>query len=1101
MQQLRPKLLLVMLLLCMQAFASPTLTQTVDINLTNATLTELFKAVERQTPYRFSYKSSDIDSRRDITVKRTNATVASILSEVLPSHQLVYKILSNNTIAIIKVIGTPKERMVPASTQQQSKHFEGTITDTKGEPIVGASVLEAGTTNGTVTDLNGHYSLNVHVGAKITVTYVGFVSQTIAAKGGEINITLYEDQQSLNEVVVVGYGMQKKVDLTGSIASISEKDLDARPITSVSAGIQGLAPGVTVLNASGKPGEDGGSFQIRGKGTLNNSDPYILVDGVETGTIDAIDPSDIESISVLKDAASSAIYGSKAANGVILITTKRGKEGRAKINYNGSMGFQKPTYLLEKMHSYDYARMYNKALTDAGKSPRFSDEEIQKFRDGSDPYNYPDTRWYDLAFKTGILTKHNINVTGGSDKVHYMVSGGYLYQKGTMRNSDRDQFNMRSNIDMKVSGNLTLRANMAYIHNNFSQPIPSYAVGDLSGGIFHQLSRIAPWIPYKYEDGSYGSIGDGNPVAWLDADERMRNHKQNLSITVAGDWKVYKDLTLTARGNFVSDINDGTRYMKAVKYRTGSHGPNALYEYDNLWQRYDLDLLLNWSHNFGFHHMKALAGYNAEWYNFKQLTGSRNTFPNNDIDDLNAGASSTQTNSGYTRQLRLMSYFGRINYDWKDRYLFEANLRVDGSSRFATGHRWGYFPSFSAGWRVSEEPFLAAAKASWLENLKIRASWGQLGNQDALDEYYPWLATYSIGRNFPFGGTLATGVTQTAQKLSTISWETTTNVGVGFDMSFLKYFNFTFDWYQRTTKDIIMAVPVPATFGMGAYDDNIGKVRNSGIEVTAEWQQSFGDWTFGITANFAYNKNEILDLGGVNEMIDGYFINRVGEPYHAYYGYIVDGLFHSQEEADTYTAKYGNPFGQKFMAGDFRIRDANGDGKLNAEDRRIIGNRFPKFTFGGKFFVAWKNIDLSVMFQGATKVNRYYTETTTGDFTGDTSSPDVAWLDAWSADNPNGKWPRAAEGVSSPSHQRHGTFSFWCPSTSYVRVKNIQIGYNLPKKWVSTIGLNNIRFYYSGENLFTITNMKLKIDPESPDGNAYIYPPMKTNSFGVNVTF
>jgi TonB-linked SusC/RagA family outer membrane protein len=363
----------------------------------------------------------------------------------------------------------------PTSTtvvQQDNKvTVQGTLKDASGEPIVGASVLEVGTSNGTVTDLNGHYSLSVRPGAKINVSYVGFVPQTIIAKAGISNITLHETQQSLNEVVVVGYGTQKKVDLTGSVAAISEKDLQARPITSVSAGIQGLAPGVTVLNESGKPGADGGSFQIRGKGTLNNSNPYILVDGVETGTIDAIDPSDIESISVLKDAASSAIYGSKAANGVILITTKRGKEGRTSVNYNGSVGFQNPTYLLEKMHSYDYARMYNKALTDAGKSPRFTDEEIEKFRDNSDPYNYPDTRWYDLAFQTGILTKHNVNITGGGDRVRYMVSGGYLYQKGTLRNSDRDQFNMRSNIDMKVSRDVTMHANMAYIHNNYSQPI------------------------------------------------------------------------------------------------------------------------------------------------------------------------------------------------------------------------------------------------------------------------------------------------------------------------------------------------------------------------------------------------------------------------------------------------------------------------------------------------------------------------------------------------------------------------------------------------------------------------------------------------------
>ena len=1000
----------------------------------------------------------------------------------------------------ISLHAAPTAHLIVA--QQNNKvTVKGTITDQKGEPIVGASVAVTGTSTGVISDVDGKFSIDVVPGAKLTISYVGFLPQTMVVKGGApLNIILKEDQQSLNEVVVVGYGKQKKVDLTGSVAAISEKDLDARPITSVSAGIQGLAPGVSVLNESGKPGADGGSFQIRGKGTLNNSNPYILVDGIETGTIDAIDPNDIASISVLKDAASAAIYGSKAANGVILITTKRGKEGKTVVNYSGSMGWQKPTELLEKMHSYDYARMYNKALTDAGKAPRFSDEEIQKFKDGSDPYNYPDTRWYDLAFHTGTLTKHNLNVTGGNANVHYMVSGGYLYQNGTMRNSDRDQFNLRSNIDMKVSDRITLHTNMSYIHNNHSEPIPSYAVGDLAGGIFHQLSRIAPWIPYKYEDGSYGSIGDGNPIAWLDANERVKYRIQNFSATVGADWQIYADLKFTLKGSYVSNVNDSKRFMKETVYRVGSHGPNSLYEYDALWHRYDLDALLNYDHTFAkAHNLHVLLGYNAEKYNYKILTGFRNSFPNNELDDMDAGAASSQTNSGYSRDLALMSFFGRLNYDYKGRYLFEANLRADGSSRFSKDHRWGYFPSFSAGWRVSEEPFMESAK-TWLDNLKVRASWGQLGNQDALSDYYPWLVTYSIGRNYPFSGILNTGVTQTSQKLSSISWETTTNVGVGVDISFLKYFNLTFDWYQRTTKDIIMDVPVPETFGMGAYKDNIGKVRNSGVEITAGWQQTFQDWTCGITGNFSYNKNEIMNLGGVDEMIDGYFINRVGKPYHSYYGYIVDGIFKTQEEADEYTAKYGNPFGAKFMAGDFRYKDTNGDGKLTAADRDIMGSRFPKFSFGGKLFAAWKGLDLTILLQGVAKVNRYFSESTTGDFTGDTSSPDVAWLDAWSADNPNGKWPRASEGFTSASHPRIRS-NFWCPSTNYLRVKNIQLGYNLPEAWVKAIGLNRVRIYYSGENLFTFDNLKLKIDPESPDGNAYIYPPMKTNSFGINITF
>ena len=999
------------------------------------------------------------------------------------------------------------EADIEAIRQRDSYELTGKVSDPSGEPIIGANIVVKGTTNGTVTDLDGHFSIRVNGNSVVQISYIGYLSQEIPLNGRRsIAVTLQEDAQSLSEIVVVGYGTQAKVNLTGSVVAVSEKELNARPITSVSAGIQGLAPGVTALTASGKPGADGASFQIRGKGTLNNSDPYILVDGIETGTIDQIDPSDIESISILKDAASAAIYGSKAANGVILITTKRGKEGKPTLSYNASAGIQHPTALIDKMSSADYATMYNYALVNAGKSKRFTDEEIQKFRDGSDPYNYPNTDWYDLAFRTGFLQKHNVSVNGGATYAKYLVSAGYLSQKGILRNSDREQFNLRSNTDIKLSDAISLRTNLSYIHNDHSEPIPSYGVSDLSGGIMHQVSRIAPWIPYKYEDGTYGSIGDGNPIAWLDVDERIRYQTQHFDGIVAVDWQVLPGLKLTAQAAYVSNVRDVKRFMKEVHYRVGMHGPNELYEYTTLWNRASFDGLGNYEKSFGKHRLKVLAGYKAEKYNYKTLNGTRTTFPNNELTDMNAGAASTQTNGGYSRELALMSYFGRLNYDYKGRYLFEANFRADASSRFSKDNRWGYFPSFSVGWRLSEERFMAGA-GSWLQSLKIRASWGQLGNQDALNgnqealrDYYPWLVTYSIGKNYPFDGVVNTGVTKTAQKLASISWETSTNVGVGLDISFLTHFNLTIDYYVRTTKDIIMDVPVPSTFGADPYKDNIGSVRNSGLEVMAGWQRSFGDWSFGIDANFAYNQNEIRNLGDVNEMLDGYFINRVGEPYHAYYGYVCDGLFRNQQEADDYTARYGNPFGRKFMAGDLKFRDVNGDGKLTSADRDIIGSRFPKFTFGGKLFAAWKDLDLSVLLQGVAHVSRYFTETTTGDFTGDTSQPATVWLKSWTENNPNAKWPRASEGKSSASHP--GIYSsFWCVNTNYIRVKNLQIGYNLPKHLIGKLGISKARIFYSGENLFTFDNLDLNIDPETPDGNTYIYPNLKTSSLGIQLTF
>lgn len=1085
----------------LQAIANLSYSQSVRLSLemNDATVREVLSVIERKSDFYFTYNSTQIEAARKISVHVKNRLITDVLDEMFAGQNVNYTI--NDKHIVLYKDNTPPADAAAASPP--SKRITGKVSDIQGEPIIGANVIEkANPANGTITDADGTFALNVPEKAVLVVSFIGYHTLEIAINGQSVfNITLSEDMQALEEVVVVGYGTQKKINLTGAVSSVSRKELDNRPITSLSAGIQGLAPGVTALTASGKPGADGASFQIRGKGTLNNSNPYILVDGIETGTIDQIDPNDIESISILKDAASAAIYGSKAANGVILITTKRGVEGKPVVSYNGSYGIQNAVTLLDEMSSADYATLYNQALTSAGKSPRFTEQEIQKFRDGSDPYNYPNTDWVGMAFGTGMIQKHNVNVMGGHDKAKYMISAGYLTQEGILRNSDREQFNLRSNLDVQLSKNVSVRSSMSYIRNNRSEPIPSYAVSSLSGGIVRQLFRIAPWIPYKYEDGSYGSIGDGNPIAWLDINERIRYKNQNFSGIIAADWKVTEGLKLTGQVAYISNVQNVKRFMKDIHYKIGYHGPNELYEYINLWNRASFDGLGNYEKSFGAHNLKILLGYKAEKYKFTNLTGSRTTFPNNNLTDMDAGTASTQTNSGYSRELGLMSGFGRINYDYKGLYLFEVNLRADGSSRFSADNRWGYFPSFSAGWRISEESFMKPAE-DWIQSLKIRASWGQLGNQDALTDYYPWLVTYAIGKNYPFDNSLNTGVTKTAQKLSSISWETTTNAGIGLDLLFLRHFSLSADVYRRTTKDIIMNVPVPGTFGVDPYKDNIGSVRNSGVEVVFGWNQNLRDWNLGVDANFAYNKNEILNLGGVDEMIDDYYINKVGRPYHSYYGYVAEGLFQSKEEADAYTQKYGNPFGRKFMAGDLRFKDVNGDGKLTPADRDIIGSRFPKFTFGGKLFASWKNtVDFSLLFQGVVDASRYFSETLTGDFTGDTSHPSTVWLDkSWSDKNPGGTWPRVSEGKTSASHPGIRS-SFWCVSTNYLRIKNIQLGYNFPKHILSKIGISRARIFYSAENIFTFDNLDLNVDPETPDGNGYIYPNVKTHSFGIHLTF
>ncbi|WP_370862472.1 SusC/RagA family TonB-linked outer membrane protein [Parabacteroides faecis] len=1081
---------------------SPSLLGQISVSIQKQTLRQALKAIERSGNYQFFYNEdlSSLDKIVSLTVK--DAPVEEVLDKLLYGTDITYKKEKENLIVL-----TLKATSV--APQQENRTVKGTVVDATGEPVIGANVVEKGTTNGTVTDMDGKFALEVSADATLSISYIGYTEQLVPVKNqSTFDIKLMEDTQKLEEIVVVGYGAQKKVNLTGSVASISSQELVQRPITSVASGIQGIVPGLTITAGQGRPGSsDNTSIRVRGTGTLNNSDPYILIDGIESGSMNQIDPNDIESISVLKDAASAAIYGSKAANGVILITTKRGSSGRPVVAYNATFGWQTATGFVERMNSADAATYYNKALESSGKAPRFTEDDIRLFRDGTDPYGHPDTDWNDLGFAgNGFMHQHNINLSGGSENIKYMASVGYLNQNGIMKHSNREQFNMRTNLDAKLSDHVNVRANMSFIHNDYADPTNSY-VGGGSDQIIRQLNRIAPWIPYKNEDGTYGTIGDGNPVAWLDLDQTLNRNNQNFSGILAVDYNVMKGLKFTAQGAYVSDVQDRKEFVKDIQYNSIKyHGPNSLDERTYLWNRTSLDLLMNYDKSFGNHNLKAMVGYRIEKYNYKYTKAYRKGFPNNDMTDINAGTQSTQTNEGYSRELAMMSYFGRVNYDYAGKYLFEANFRADASSRFSPDNRWGYFPSLSAGWRMSEEGFMEGAR-DWMQSLKLRASWGQLGNQEALDDYYPWLITYAIGSssggNYPFDGNVNTGIMQKAQKLSSISWEKSSNWGIGFDLSVLSCLDLTLDYYNRKTTGIIMDVPVPGSFGLDPYKDNVGAMRNSGFEVTASFHKRWNDWTFGATGNMAVNKNEILNLGGVNEMVDkdnAYFINRVGAAYKSFYGYVADGLFRSQEEADAYTEKYGNPFGNAFKAGDIKYKDVNGDGKLTSADRDVAGSEQPNVTFGLNLSASWKNFDLSVFMQGACGVSRYFNNEVFGEFTGDSSHPSTAWFDAWSPENPDGTFPRVAESDrtnSTPSNYS----TFWIFKTNYLRIKNIQFGYNLPDSWLKGIGISRAKIYYSGENLFKFDNLPVNIDPEAPSGRGSHYPQVCTNSIGVNITF
>ena len=998
------------------------------------------------------------------------------------------------------------------ATTQQAGICKGLVKDATGESVIGASVVVKGTTNGTITDFDGNFSLDgIKKGDVIVISYVGYQTQEIKWNGSPLNVILKEDSKTLSEVVVVGYGTQKKANLSGSVAMVDSKELENRPIQNVSSGLQGLMPGVAITGTNGAPGQDASKIRVRGIGTLNEAGPYILVDGIETGTLSAVDPNDIESISVLKDAASAAIYGSKAANGVVLITTKRGKTGQTKISYSGYLSFQNATNMIERMGSYEYASLLNQALEAEGMSKRFNDTELQKFKDGNDPL-YPDTDWYDLAYKTGVQHRHNVNINGGSENVKYMASLGYLNQTGILPNAGREQFNARTNLDMKINKRLSARMNLSFIKNDYSDASSAY-YGGSSDQIIRQLNLIAPWIVARYDDGTWGTISDGSPIAWLDSGMKVNRDNYNFSGMAAVDYEIFDGLKLTLQGAYVNNLQNYNYFQKYIKYNENKESdPSQLDERFYKWDRTNYDALLNYNKNFGKHNIKGLLGWHTEKYNYKYQKAVRKKFPNNELTDMNAGDASTQSNEGYTAELAMISWFARINYDFAGKYLLEANIRADASSRFAEGHRWGYFPSFSGAWRISEEAFMESAKDSWLSGLKIRASWGQLGNQDALsgsnNDYYPALNTYNLDSKYAFGGSLNSGYYQRKYRLETISWEKASTWGVGVDFTLFNKLNGSLDYYNRKTTGIIMDVTVPKEFALDAYKDNVGSMRNSGIEINLSYNTKIGQVDFGIAGNFSYNKNEILDLGGGDpnkylDATDGYSQrNKVGEAMNSYYIYRADGFFNSQEEADAYTAKYGNPFGKTFKAGDLRYVDTNKDGKLTADDREYCGSSDPKIIYGFNINAGWKGIDLSLMFNGAAGVKRLFDGYEVyGNFSGDAAHPATIWRDAWTPDNHDASMPRIFYDTNSASSSRSVQSDFWLQDTSYLRLKNLQLGYTLPKGWLNSVGVENIRIYYSVENLLTFDKMKINIDPESTSQRLSSYPLLRTHAFGVNVTF
>ena len=997
---------------------------------------------------------------------------------------------------------TIKTALVPA----QQHEIKGNVTDNYGAGLPGASIVEKGTSNGVQTDFDGNFTLSVaNANATLVISYMGFTTKEVAVNGqSTINLQLEESAAALDEVVVVGYGTQKKVNLTGSVATVSGEMLESRPITSVSAGLAGLLPGVSVNQQTGQPGADGGNIRIRGTGTLNQASPMVLIDGVE-GSLNDVQANDIASISVLKDAASAAIYGSKAANGVILITTKSGKSGEPSVNYTSDVGWQSATQLPEYLGSYDYARLYNEALVNGGKSPKFTDADIELFRNGTDPFGHPNTDWLDLLYQgSGFLITNNLGVSGGSEYTKYRASINHQKQDGIIKHTGKNEYNARLNLTVTPKKWLTTNMNLSYTQLDREQPNNAYVGGgDSHNGldqIIRQANRIAPWIPYKNEDGTYGTISDGNPIAWLDMGPQIDHLRKTFVGIGSVQVDIIEGLNVKALVSHRNVEEAFSEMNKEIQYNPNKYqGPTKLTEDLRTTTRNTFDLTANYFKSFNdVHNIAVLAGYHAETFDYKQTTAYRENFPSTELPNLDAGSSSGMRNSGYTRELNMVSFFGRINYDYMGRYLFEANVRSDASSRFAEDNRVGVFPSFSAGWRISEEAFFENAKNT-INDLKVRASWGQLGNQDALNDYYPTIPTLGLGQDYPFNSTIQPGAAVTNAKNSALIWEKTTSYGIGLDARLFSKIDVTIDLYKKETEGIIMQVPAPNEFALEKFYDNVGKLDNKGIELSANYRDTFGEVDFSFGGNMAYNQNELVQLAGTNQIIDGRRIRKLGETLDSWYGYKTDGLHQNQADIDAYPKN--TIYGNQIKPGDLRYVDSNGDGKVDAGDRVLLGNSTPNFNFGINMSVGFMNFDLQMLFQGATGGKGYMDFDAVGAVNGDGQKPSSIWLDRWTPENTNTSVPRLIDGINGPSMPQNSTTSYWLRSTDYLRMKNLQLGYTIPSETLDNWGIKKLRFYYSAQNLFTVSNYLKGWDPEAPSGRGSSYPVVMTNSIGVNLTF
>ena len=981
--------------------------------------------------------------------------------------------------------------------------ISGTIIDSKtSEAIIGATVSVKGTNTATLTDQNGAYSIQTPNDAILVVSYLGYEKVEGAIKGKTtLNFSLKEEKNNLKEVVVIGYGVQKKINLTSAVSSVGSEVFENKPVTSASEALQGTIPGLVIQQGSSEPGR-GTNINIRGIGTFQSGTyPLVLIDGL-AGSIDNINPNDIESVSVLKDASSAAVYGSRAANGVILITTKKGNSGKARVSYNYMFGSQEPTNMPRYAKAWEYAELRNEALVNSGLPAKYTPDQINQFRELG-----KGTIWLDEIYRNNSpQVSHNLSVEGGTGKTSYLISVGHLDQRSLFEGNDAygmKRNNVRLNINSKLSDKFTVTANGSYTGSNTKEH--AY----WTEWLIEQATRLPVIYPIKDENGNFTLLSgsNSNALARLTKGGMRTYMNDGFAGVLSAEWSIIKDLKL--KGFFGANLadNNSHEFRKSIDYAPyagGGDNESSVMDGFDRTALLNSTLTLNYNKTIGENHsFSVLLGTSEESSKRRWFQARKIGIPGNEFGVLGNGEITDEGSTfGSGEEWNIQSYFGRLNYSYKDRYLFESNIRKDGSSRFASSKRWGIFPSFSGAWRISKEDFMESTR-DYISNLKVRASWGQVGNQDI--GLYRYLRTVNISTQaYSFNDNIANGA-YFSEANQDLTWETSDMFDVGIDAGFFNNkLSVTFDLYNKTSKEVLVnSLPVPGLFGSGSPTQNIGAVTNKGWEISTNYLFKTGSINHSVTANLSDNINEVTDDGG-RSLISGFDVVTIlkkGYAINSYYALKSDGIYQNATEVANGPKQMFNAAGAK--PGDLRYVDKNGDGVINEEDRFILGNQFPRYTYGLTYTANWKGLDLNVFLQGVGKRSTWIRGEAVEAFHNSNEGPVMDFhIDRWTPANPDAEYPRLTIGTESANNAAKS--DFWIQDASYLRLKNVQLGYTIPSKYTEKIGINKFRAYVTGQNLLTLTKLKAGYDPEINSGAATsgrIYPVTKVLAFGLNVNF